>query len=168
MPRLRPLAEPDQMLFEPHDGITERPVLMVIFGPIARRIVAGGMCGRTIGHQFDQGGAGAGARPLGCPLRYRIDREKVVAVDANARDTVARAARRERALLAARVALKSRYRPLIVHHVQNDRRRMDRGKQKSVMENRLGASALPKPTRREMIFALDRRRHRPADGLREL
>src|SRR5580658_8710898 len=40
---LRPLAEADQMLFETLDGISQGPGLPVILGPVARRIVAGGV-----------------------------------------------------------------------------------------------------------------------------
>ena len=168
MALLRPLAQIDQVLLEPLDGIAQRPMFVIVLGAVARRIVAGGMRGCAIGDQLDQRGPGAGARPLGRPLRHGIHRQEIVAVDADAGDAVTRTARREGALLAAGVALESGDRPLIVHDVQNDRRLVHRGEQQRVMKIGFGAAALADPTRRQMILALDRRRHRPANGLRKL
>src|SRR5271156_4441539 len=87
--RFRPLPEPDQVLLEPQNGIAQRPVLMIVLGSIARGVVAGGMRGAAIGDQLNQRGAGAGTSPFGRPLRDGMNREKVVAVDANARNAVA-------------------------------------------------------------------------------
>ena len=53
------------------------------------------MRGSPVGHVLDQRRAGAGARAFGGPLRDRMHRQEIVAVDAHARDAVARAARRE-------------------------------------------------------------------------
>src|ERR1700723_4006245 len=113
------------------------------------------MRGSAISDQLNQRRSRAGTRPFGRPLRDGMDRQKVVAVDANARNTVAGAARRERALLAAGISLKSRDGPLIVHHVQNDRRLIHGGKQQRMMKIRLGAAAFSDPARRQMIFSLD-------------
>ncbi len=95
MTRFRPFAQLDQVLFEPLDGIAQGPVFMIILGPVARRVVAGGMRGRAIRHQFDQRRPRPGARAFCRPLRHGIHRQKVVAVDANARDAVPRTARGE-------------------------------------------------------------------------
>ncbi len=83
--RLRPLAERDQVLLEPLDRIAERPALRLVLWPVARRIVAGGMRCRAIGHQFDQRAATAGARAIRGPARRRVDGEEIIAVDAQAR-----------------------------------------------------------------------------------
>src|SRR5216684_6057511 len=120
-----PFAERDQMLLEALDGVAERPMLLVVLRAVARRIIAGRMRRGTIGHQLDQRRSRTGARSFGRPLRHRIDGEKIVAVDADAGDAVTRAAGREGALLPAGVALESRYGPLIVDHIENDRRLVD-------------------------------------------
>ncbi len=154
VPLLRPFAELDQMLLEPFDRIAERPVLLVVLGAIASRVVAGRMRGGTIRHQLDQRRSGAGARPLRRPLRDRIHREKIIAVDTNSGDAVAGPARCEGALFAAGIALKGRDRPLVVHHVENDRRLVHGGEQQGIMEIRLGGAALARPARGQMVLPL--------------
>src|ERR1700730_6636461 len=163
-----PLAEGNQVLLEPLDGVAERPMLLVVLGAVARRIIAGRMRRGTIGHQLDQRRSRAGARSFGRPLRHRIDGEKIVAVDADAGDAVTRSAGREGALLPAGIALESRYGPLIVDHIENDRRLVYGSEQQSVMKIRLRTAALADPARGKVVFALDRSRHRPAHGLRAL
>jgi len=107
------------------------------------------------------------------PVRARsaahcVDREEIVAVGAYPGDAVTGTARGERALLAARVALKRGNRPLIVDDVQDHRGLIDRSEQQGVVKVRLGTRTLSDPARREMILALERGRHRPAHGLRKL
>ena len=43
---LAPLAARDQVILQPLYRIAERPVLVVVLGPVTRWIVAGGMRGR--------------------------------------------------------------------------------------------------------------------------
>src|SRR5712664_4240910 len=52
MTRLGPFTQSDQMLFEPQDGIAQGPVFEIILGAITCRVVAGGMRGPAIRHQF--------------------------------------------------------------------------------------------------------------------
>ncbi len=165
---LAPLAACNQVILQPFDRVTQRPVRVVLFGTITRWIVAGGMRGGAIGHELDECRAAAGTGALRGPLRYRVHREKVVAVDADSRDAVTRAARRERALFAARGSLESGNGPLVVDDVHDDRRLVDGGEQQSVVEIGLGARALADPGARDVIFVADRGRHRPAHGLRKL
>src|SRR5882757_3113147 len=134
-----PFAESNQVSLEPLDGVTEGPMLLVVFRAVARRIIAGRMRRGTIGHQLDQCRSRAGARSFGRPLRHRIDGEKIVAVDADAGNAVTRAAGREGALLPAGVALEGRYRPLIVDHIEKDRRLVYGSKQQGVMKIRFRA-----------------------------
>src|SRR5580658_8124103 len=61
---LGPLAQSDQMLLQARDGIAQGPVFLIILRAVARRIVAGGMRGRAIGHQLDERRARARARSL--------------------------------------------------------------------------------------------------------
>ena len=143
-------------------------MLVIVLGSIAGRIVAGRMSGGAIGHQFDQRRTGAGARAFRRPLRYGINGEEIIAVDADAGDAVARTARCEGSLFAAGISLERRYGPLVVHHVEDDRRLIHRSEQQGMMEIGLRTAAFADPACGEMIFALDRRRHRPAHGLREL
>src|SRR5688572_17677120 len=46
----RPFAEGDEVVLEPVDGVSERELLVIVLGAVARRIVARRMRGRTIGH----------------------------------------------------------------------------------------------------------------------
>ena len=137
----------DQVLLQALDGIAQRPMFGIVFGAIARRIIAGGMGCAAVGHQFNQRRTCAGARALRRPLRHRIDRQKVVAVDSNAGDAVSRPARRKGTLFAAGIALKGRDGPLIVDDVQNHRRLIHGSEQQGVMKIRLGAAALADPGR---------------------
>ena len=73
MALLGPFAELDQMPLQPLDRIAERPVLLIVLGAIARRIVAGGMRGGAVGHQFDQASGRrrcARARAAHCVTAY--------------------------------------------------------------------------------------------------
>jgi hypothetical protein len=153
---------------QPVDRVAEREFLVVVLRPVARRVVAGRVRGGAVRHVLDQRRTAAGARTLGGPLRDRVHREEVVAVHAHAGDSITRPARREGLALAARVALEGRDRPLVVDDAEDDRRLVHRGEQERVVEVGLGARALADPAHRDRVLALDRRRHGPAHGLREL
>ena len=97
-----------------------------------------------------------------------MDRQEIVAVDADAGDPIARTACGKGALLAAGIALKRGDGPLIVDNVENHRRLVNGSEQQCVVKIRLGAAAFANPPGRQMILAFDRRGHRPADRLGKL
>src|SRR5262245_12706653 len=165
---LGPFAEADEVVLEPLHGVAERELLVVIFGPVARGVVARRVRRGTIGHVLDERRSAPGARALGRPLGDRMHREAVVAVHAHAGDSVAGTARSECRSLAARVALKGRYGPLVVDDAQNRGRLVDRGEEQRMVEISLGARAFADPAHGDVVLPLDRGRHGPADRLREL
>ena len=117
---------------------------------------------------FDQGGTGADPRPLRGPSRDGVHRQKIVAVDTDAGNAVARPARRKGTLLPAGISLERRNGPLVVDDIEDHRCLINRCEQQCMVKVRLRAAALADPTRGDVILALDRRRHRPADRLRKL
>ena len=108
------------------------------------------------------------ARAFSGPTRRGIHRQKVVAIDTQARNAIPGAARSKRRRFTRRKALKGGDSPLVVHHVQHARRAVGAGEQQGMMEIRFGAGALANPTRCHMVFALDGRSHGPAHCLRKL
>src|SRR6187402_1232782 len=110
------------------------------------------MCRRAVRDQLDERGTATGARALRGPLRDRIDREEVVAVDANARDAVTRTARRERALLAASRSLERGDRPLVVDDVHDDRRLVHGREDDAMVEVGLGARTFADPRAGDVVF----------------
>ena len=165
---LGPLAECNQVVLQAIDRVAERPLLVVVLRAVAGRIVAGRVRRAPVGHVLDQGRARAAPGPLGCPLRHRVHGEEIVSVHADPRHPVAGAARRKRALFAARESLEGRDRPLVVDDVEDHRRLVHRGKQHRVVKIGFGARAFAQPAHGNVVLALDRCGHRPADGLREL
>jgi hypothetical protein len=113
-------------------------------------------------------GPAAGARALRRPLRDRVHREEIVAVDADAGHAITRATRRERALLAAGRALERGDGPLVVDDVHDHRRLVDGGEQQAVVEVGLGARAFADPGAGDVVLVADRGGHGPAHRLREL
>ena len=97
-----------------------------------------------------------------------MDREIVVAVDAQRRNAEAVGARGESGALAAGDALIGRDRPLVVDDVENDRRPIDGREHQRRMEIALRRRAFADPARGDARVARDRRGHRPADGVRIL
>src|ERR1700733_12759445 len=79
---LAPRADPNEVNLQPLDRIAQWPGGPFVLGPVFRRIVRGRVRARAIGHPFDERRAEIGARPLGRPERDRMNRKKVVAVDA--------------------------------------------------------------------------------------
>src|SRR5262252_4478 len=96
----------------------------------------------AVGDELDQGRAAALARTLRRPLGDRVHGEEVVAVDADAGDTVAGTALREGVPLAAGEPLEGGDGPLVVDDVEDHRRLIDGGKGERVVEVGLGARAL--------------------------
>src|SRR4029077_10243986 len=100
-----PLAERNQVRLKALDRVPERPGAPLVLRPVTGGIVAGGVRGRAVGHVLDERRAPALPGALCGPLGDRVDGEKIVAVNADARNAVARSGLRERALLAAGEAL---------------------------------------------------------------
>ena len=119
-------------------------------GPVFGWIVRGRVRPGAVGHPFDQRRPEVAARALGRPLRCRMDREKVVAVDAQRRDAAAHAARREGGALAAGNGLERRDGPLVVDHVEDDRRAVHVGEGQRGVEIGLGGGAVADPGRRDL------------------
>ena len=126
------------------------------------------MRGGAAGEQLDQGGAAIGARPKGGPPRRGVDREKIVAVDAQAGEAEADRPRREGRRLAAGDLLMRGDRPLVVDDVEHDRRAVDRGEGQGMVKIGLGRRPFADPGDGDAVVALVGRGHRPADRLRKL
>ena len=157
-----------QVRLQPLDRVAERPRLGLVGRAVAGRVVGGRMALGAIGEELDQRRAAVRARALGRPLHRGIDRERVIAVDAQAGDAVADGALGEGRALGAGDAREARDRPLVVDHREDDRRIVDRG------EGHRASGSRPRRSRRrrsspcDAAVALDRGGHRPADRLREL
>ena len=165
---LVPFAEREQMRLQPLDRVAERPRLGFVDRAVAARVVRGRMALGAIGEEFDQGRAEIGPRPLGRPAHRRIDRERVIAVDAQAGHAIADRALGEGRALGAGDPGEARDRPLVVHDREDHRHVVDGGEGHRRMEVALGGRAVADPAHRDAAVALDRRRHRPADRLRKL
>ena len=82
---LAPLAERDQVVLQPLDRIAERPVLVVVLraGSATDRRWSNARAARYVTSSISVGPAPVRAR-CGGPLRDRVHREEIVAVDADA------------------------------------------------------------------------------------
>ena len=163
-----PFAERDQVRLQPLDRVAERPRLGLVGRAVAGGIVRGRMALGAIGEELDQRRAAVGARALRCPLHRGIDRERVIAVDAQPGDAIADRALGECRALGAGDPGEARDRPLVVHRREHDRRVVDRGESHRRVEVALRGRAVADPAHGDAAVALDRRGHRPADRLREL
>ena len=131
---LAPCADPNQVNLQPLDRIAERPGGPFVLGAIFRRIVRRRVGAGAVGHPFDQRRAEIGARSFGRPERDCVNRKIVVAVDAQGGNAEAVGASGESGALTPRDPLIGRDRPLIVDHVENDRRPVDGGEHERRME----------------------------------
>ena len=122
----------------------------------------------AVGDPFDQRRPQVAARPLDGPLRGRVHRQKVVAIDAQRRDAAAHAARGEGGSLSAGQRLKGRDGPLVVDDVEDDGRAVNMGKRQRRVKVGFGGRAVANPGRCYFAVALDCRGHAPAHGLDEL
>src|SRR5580658_7489426 len=104
------------MLLQTRDRVAQRPGAPLLLRAVARRVIAGGMRARAVGHQLDERCTAALAGALRRPLGHGVHREKVVAVDADPRNAVAGPALRECAVLAAGESLEGGDRALAVDH----------------------------------------------------
>src|SRR5579859_3675378 len=109
----------------------------------------------AVGNELDESGATAHSRPLRRPLRHSVDRQEIVAVHANTWNAVTGASGREGPALATGKTLEGRDRPLVVHHVQDDRRPVHGGEGQRIVKIRLGRRALADPTRGDVVLTLD-------------
>ena len=159
---LVPLAERDQMRLQPLDRIAERPRLGLVGRAVAGRIVGGRMALGAIGEELDQRRPAVGARALGRPVHRGIDRERVIAVDAQAGDAIADRALGEGRALGAGNSGEARDRPLVVDHREDDRHVVDRGEGHRGMEVALGGRAVADPAHGDAAVALDRRAPSPS------
>ena len=142
---LAPRPDADKVGFEPLDRIAERPGGPFVLGAIFRRIVRSRMGPGAVGDPFDEGRAQIGARALDRPQRRGVDRKIVVAVDAQRGNAEAMGASRESGALAACDALIGGDRPLVVDHVENDRRAVDGGEHERRVEIALRRRAFADP-----------------------
>src|ERR671933_342563 len=156
------------MLLQTLDRIAEWPCFGLFLRAITRRIIARRVRSGAIGAELDERRATAATGALRRPLSDGVHGKKVIAVHANTWKSIARPARRERALLAAREALERGDGPLIVDDVQDHRCLVDGAERECVMKIRFGATAFTDPARRERVLPFDRRGHRPAHRLRKL
>ncbi len=156
------------MRLQPLDRVAQRPGLGLVGRAVSGRIVGSRMALGAIGEELDQGRALVGARAVGRPAHGGVDRERVIAVDAKSGDAVADGALREGRALGAGDPGEARDRPLVVHRREDDRHVVDRGEGQRGMEVAFRRRAVADPAHRDPAVALDRRRHRPADRLREL
>ncbi|KIT99872.1 hypothetical protein QU38_02845, partial [Staphylococcus aureus] len=124
--RLVPFADGDEMFLQPPDRVAERPGI-----GLARRTIGGGIVRRrmafgAISEMLDQRRTLVGPRALGGPFRGGIDRQRVIAVDAQAGNAIADRARGEGGRLGPGETGEARDRPLVVDDVEDDRRLVDR------------------------------------------
>src|SRR6267154_3595446 len=123
------------------------------------------MCRCTVGDVLDESGTSAHPCAFRCPLRSGMNCEEVVPVDPNARYSVSGPTRRERPTLTAGKSLECRDRPLVVDHVQNNRRPVHGSEGQRIVKVSFGGGALADPTDRNVVLPLDRRGHRPSGSL---
>src|SRR3546814_8868672 len=86
VPLAIPFAKRFEMLTKPRDRVAERPRGRLIGGAIGARIIRRAVAFAAIGEMLDQRRAVVRPRPIRRPLRRGIDRERVIAVDAQPGD----------------------------------------------------------------------------------
>ena len=163
-----PHPECHQMAHQPVDRIAQRPLAALGGRAILARIVRSRMALGAIGEMFDQRRPGVAARAIGRPVHRSIDRQRIVAIDAQAGNAIADRARGKSRALGAGKARKARNRPLVVDQIEHHRRVVDRGKSQRRVEIALGARSFADKRARDAAVVFDRTRHRPAHRLRIL
>ena len=163
-----PFADDGQMLAQTFDRIAQRPFLMLVAGAIAAGVVGGRVRGAAIGEELDHRRTLVRPRPFLGPLGRRPDRQEVVAVHPQGRQTLADSLGGEGGLKPAGDALEGADGPLVVDDVQNDRSAIDRGEGQGVVEVALGRGAVADPADGDLVVALVGAGHGPSDGLRHL
>ena len=156
------------MLAQPRDRIAERPGGRFVGGAIGARIVRRAVAFAAIGEMLDQSRTVVRAGAIRSPLCSGIDRQRIIAVDAQARDAITHRTRRKGRAFTAGKAREAGDRPLVVHNVEDDGCVINGRKGQRRMEVALGRRALTAPDGRDAAVALRRRSHRPAHRLRIL
>ena len=137
----------------------ERPRLVLPGAAVDRRVVGSRMALGAVGEELDQRRSGVGARAIRRPALGRIYRQRIVAVDPQAGDTVTDRAGGEGGPLSPGEPREARYRPLIIGHVENDRRIVNRRERERRVEITLGRGALANPACCNPAVALHRAGH---------
>ena len=106
-----------------------------------------------VSEQFDQGRTATFSGPFSRPFGDRIHREEVIAVNAKARHAVTDSAAGESGFLAPGNALEAGNSPLVIDHIQQHRRIINRRKGHSIMKISLGSCAFANPGRSYGILA---------------
>src|SRR5262245_46537623 len=101
--------------------------------PILRRVIARGMGIAAIGNELDECWTATAASPFDRPSLGRVHGEEVVTVYAEARHAIGIGPAGKRCTTGCQVAMRTDS-PLIVYHVQHNRRLEDGGEVKCVME----------------------------------
>ena len=162
---LVPDAQRDAMLFQPRDRISERPLAAFLGRAIGGRIVGRAVPFDAIGEMFDQGRAAIGAGAVCGPARGGIDGQHVIAIDAQPGNAIADRAGGKGGRLCPGKAGEAADRPLVVHHIHDDRGAIDAGEGAGRVEVALRGRALAAPGGSDAGIALGRARHRPAHSL---
>ncbi len=110
----------------------------------------------------------ARAGALQRPLAGRVASQKVVAIHPQTGNAAARAACCKGGAFTPGNGLKSGNGPLIVDHVDDDRRTVDVGKSQRGVKVGLGGGAVANPGAGHFVVALDGAGHGPAHGLNHL
>ena len=167
MRRLGPFANLDQVLLEPLDRIAARPMIGLIRRPILRRVVARRMRISPISHKLYERRPAAAPRPLDRPRLGRVHGQEVVAVDAQARQSISVRPRGKRGPASRQIPMRAD-RPLIIDHMQHARRPKHRREIQRVMKVALRRSSIADPGADCPSLAAIRKRHRRPDRLRQL
>lgn len=92
MSSLIPFAEEDEVLLQSIDRVPERPIMELIARSVPRRIIARRVRTSPVTDVLDERRPVALSRPFGSPTRGRVDREEIIAIDTQTRETDARPA----------------------------------------------------------------------------
>src|SRR6185437_7655129 len=134
MSRSIPLASHDEMILQSFNRITQRPALRFIGGAIFRWVIARRVTLRAIREVFYERSSQAAPRSFGGPGSYRPDGQEIIAVNAQAGDSITHRFRCKGCFIGACDSAVRGDRPLIVGHPQNDRRAVDARERECLME----------------------------------
>lgn len=92
MSSLIPFVKEDKVLLQSIDRVPERPIMELIARSVPRRIIARRVRTGPVTDVLDERRPVALSRPFGSPTRGRVDREEIIAIDTQTRETNARSA----------------------------------------------------------------------------
>ena len=78
----------DEVALQPEQGVARLPLLHFLVGPVLRGVVGGRVRAQAVGEALDERGPLARAGPFGRELHRGVHGKDVVAVDADAGETV--------------------------------------------------------------------------------